>query len=260
MALFTEMYGFPLTIYLLSGWLQTRYPGLDLLSHDAGHLWSTIVGLEGNPHFNVLHILSNVLILAGFVLLAAAWKVLHAAQKQHRLATTGGLRPRPAPAVHRLPRHPVRLPAPVADHPDTGDVPAAGPHVRALGAIRGAGRSPGVRDRVRTLRHHHPRLGPPVRTAQRPRTEARRGGRCVRPGPGRPAVVAAVRPPLRRDTVQRPWRRAPEITRLEAEGPWHARPGPLRETHAGPSRSGPRRLRRAAEVFLAPPRRQGDAR
>lgn len=88
-ALFTEMYGFPLTIYLLSGWLQTRYPSLDILSHDAGHLWSTILGLEGNPHFNLLHILSNALILAGFVLLSAAWKVLHAAQKQDRLATTG---------------------------------------------------------------------------------------------------------------------------------------------------------------------------
>jgi protein-S-isoprenylcysteine O-methyltransferase Ste14 len=88
-ALFTEMYGFPLTIYLLSGWLQARYPGMDLMSHDAGHLWSTVLGLKGNPHFSVLHIVSGVLIAAGFILIGAAWKVLYQAQRQHRLATTG---------------------------------------------------------------------------------------------------------------------------------------------------------------------------
>ena len=43
-ALFTEMYGFPLTLYLLSGWLGSRYPGLDLFSHDARHLWHTLPG------------------------------------------------------------------------------------------------------------------------------------------------------------------------------------------------------------------------
>ena len=88
-ALFTEMYGFPLTIYLLSGWLQRRYPGLDLLSHDAGHLWETLLGWRGDPHLNPLHLLSNILIAAGFILLSAAWRVLYAAQQAHRLATTG---------------------------------------------------------------------------------------------------------------------------------------------------------------------------
>ena len=88
-ALFTEMYGFPLTIYLLSGWLQSRYPGLDAMSHDAGHLWSTIFGLHGNPHFGVLHIASDILIFGGFILLSAAWNVLYQAQRKHSLATKG---------------------------------------------------------------------------------------------------------------------------------------------------------------------------
>jgi len=88
-ALFTEMYGFPLTIYLLSGWLQTRFPKLDLTSHDTGHLWYTILGFKGDPHSNPIHILSNVLTLAGFVLLAAAWKVLYQAQRTHTLAVSG---------------------------------------------------------------------------------------------------------------------------------------------------------------------------
>lgn len=88
-ALFTEMYGFPLTIYLLTGWLGQRYPALDPLAHDAGHLWSTLLGLKGDPHFSFLHILSAVAIFGGFALLASAWKVLHAAQRQGRLAVTG---------------------------------------------------------------------------------------------------------------------------------------------------------------------------
>lgn len=88
-ALFAEMYGFPLTIYLLSGWLSSRYPGVDLFSHNAGHLWETLFGWKGNPHFDPLHILSNVLIFGGFILLSSAWRVLYAAQREHKLATNG---------------------------------------------------------------------------------------------------------------------------------------------------------------------------
>ena len=88
-ALFVEMYGFPLTIYLLSGWLVRRYLGVDFLSHDAGHLWNTLFGWKINPHFDPLHILSNFVIFGGFILLSAAWKVLYEAQRTGTLAVSG---------------------------------------------------------------------------------------------------------------------------------------------------------------------------
>ena len=88
-ALFTEMYGFPLTIYLLSGWLQSRYPGVDFMSHDAGHLLETLFGWRANPHFGPFHLLSFAFIGGGFWLLSSAWKVLFAAQQGHTLAVTG---------------------------------------------------------------------------------------------------------------------------------------------------------------------------
>lgn len=88
-ALFTEMYGFPLTIYLLSGWLSSKFPGVDWFSHDAGHLLEEIFGWRGNPHFGPFHIASNILILAGFFLLASSWKILYQAQRRRVLATTG---------------------------------------------------------------------------------------------------------------------------------------------------------------------------
>lgn len=89
MALFTEMYGFPLTIYLLSGSLGNRYAGKDLFSHDAGHLWHTLHGWQGNPHTDPLHMMSGIIIAGGFLLLASAWSVLHAAQRGRTLASTG---------------------------------------------------------------------------------------------------------------------------------------------------------------------------
>jgi protein-S-isoprenylcysteine O-methyltransferase Ste14 len=88
-ALFAEMYGFPLTIYFLSGWLQSRFPDVDWFSHDAGHLLEMVFGWKTNPHFGLFHILSYVLIGGGFVLIAAAWRVLYDAQQARALATSG---------------------------------------------------------------------------------------------------------------------------------------------------------------------------
>jgi len=88
-ALFTEMYGFPLTIYLLSGWLSSRFPGVDFMSHDAGHLLEVMFGWKSNPHLGPFHLLSAIFIGGGFWLLASAWRVLYEAQRAHRLATSG---------------------------------------------------------------------------------------------------------------------------------------------------------------------------
>jgi len=88
-ALFTEMFGFPLTIYLLAGWLGQRYPEIDLFSHQTGHLWQTLLGLQGDPHLTPLHWLSEALIVGGFILVGASWDVLFKAQRAHKLASTG---------------------------------------------------------------------------------------------------------------------------------------------------------------------------
>jgi len=88
-ALFAEMYGFPLTIYLLSGWLQSRWPGVAWFSHDAGHLPEMLLGFGVNPHFGLFHIASTIFIIGGFWLVAAAWPVLWRAVQANKLATTG---------------------------------------------------------------------------------------------------------------------------------------------------------------------------
>ena len=88
-ALFTEMYGFPLTIYFLSGWLQTQYPDVNWFAHDSGHLPEILFGWQANPHFGPFHFLSMVFIFAGFILISAAWRVLYEAQRSGVLATTG---------------------------------------------------------------------------------------------------------------------------------------------------------------------------
>jgi protein-S-isoprenylcysteine O-methyltransferase Ste14 len=88
-ALFAEMYGFPLTIYFFSGWLQSHYPGVDWFSHDAGHLFEMMFGWKANPHWGPFHLISFALIGGGFWLISASWHVLWQAQREGKLAVTG---------------------------------------------------------------------------------------------------------------------------------------------------------------------------
>lgn len=97
-ALFAEMYGFPLTIFLLTSFFGNKF-NLDY-SHDAGHLLTTLLGIKGDPHISPIHLASYALIIVGLLLLAEAWRMLYRAQKKRTLATTG---------LYRYVRHPQYL-------------------------------------------------------------------------------------------------------------------------------------------------------
>jgi len=85
-ALFTEMYGFPLTIYILTSVLGSRYPALNPFSHASGHLWVALFG-GGAAMMTAIHIVSNILMLGGLVIIHQGWRQIHRAQGA--LATDG---------------------------------------------------------------------------------------------------------------------------------------------------------------------------
>lgn len=87
-ALFTEMYGVPLTVYLLTGWASSKIPGVRA-THSGGHLFNDLIGWQGDPHLSPFHLASYVLVGAGFWLIAAAWQVLHDAARTDQLAVSG---------------------------------------------------------------------------------------------------------------------------------------------------------------------------
>lgn len=78
-ALFTEMYGFPLTIYILTALLGSSYPALNPFSHESGHLWVTLLG-GGQATLVLIHVISNGLMIAGFFIMASGWKKVHGAK------------------------------------------------------------------------------------------------------------------------------------------------------------------------------------
>lgn len=83
-ALFTEMYGFPLTIYLLTHFVGIPIP----LDHISGHLlgdFITWLGL-GNGWFIVM-LVSNVLLILGIWIVSAGWEQVH--KSDGKLVTDG---------------------------------------------------------------------------------------------------------------------------------------------------------------------------
>jgi protein-S-isoprenylcysteine O-methyltransferase Ste14 len=78
-ALFSEMYGFPLTIYILTSILGSKYPVLNPFAHINGHLLKVFLG-GGAVAFGLIHLVSNGLMVAGIVIMGKGWKKIHAAE------------------------------------------------------------------------------------------------------------------------------------------------------------------------------------
>lgn len=83
-ALYAEMYGFPLTIYLLTGFF-----GIDLpLYAQTGHLWASLLGY-GTVGAAIEMLLGGVFVVGGLMLLIGGWREVYRARVEGCLADRG---------------------------------------------------------------------------------------------------------------------------------------------------------------------------
>lgn len=98
-ALYAEMYGFPLTIYLLTGFLGIEIP----LVHYSGHLWATFLGY-GRGGAMIEMALGYAFVIVGLILIVRGWIQIYVTRKtdiaSERLVTNG---------IYGLVRHPQYL-------------------------------------------------------------------------------------------------------------------------------------------------------
>ncbi|MBI4283730.1 MAG: isoprenylcysteine carboxylmethyltransferase family protein [Chloroflexi bacterium] len=93
-ALFSEMYGLPLTIYLLTSILGHRYPVTNPFTHFNGNLWAVFTG--GSVYLSgLLMVLGGAAMVGGLIIMGKAWKQIHRANGA--LVTSG---------LYRRVRHP----------------------------------------------------------------------------------------------------------------------------------------------------------
>ncbi|MEQ3658379.1 MAG: isoprenylcysteine carboxylmethyltransferase family protein [Glaciecola sp.] len=89
-ALYAEMYGFPLTIYLLA-----RFGGVDRTELNA-NLWSSLLGV-GETGMMIAMVLGYILLFLGIGLFFQGWRQVYKARQENRLVTDG---------LYALARHP----------------------------------------------------------------------------------------------------------------------------------------------------------
>ena len=87
--MFTEYYAVPLGIYLMSGWLQPRLPGLSWLSGQLVALLGAVIGRQPDPHADPLRWAGLLLTGAGAVIVALAWRRLYPAARAGRFPDAG---------------------------------------------------------------------------------------------------------------------------------------------------------------------------